>query len=124
MKIFAFIEQYCSDLIEAAKLRSNIIDLSDFPHDDEIIGDDGVKVQVIYVKGEAIPIMDIFHMDREEFARSYPGIDNMEAYDNYVSNVTMLEGMDAIMRVRRAIDAAVTKLDTDAEMYKALGDLV
>lgn len=124
MKIFAFIDQYCSDLVETAKVKSDIIDLSNFPHDAEITDESGAKVQVIYVNHYAIPIMDILSLERDEFARVYPGIDNLEAYDNYVSNVTMLEGEDAVMRIRRAIDAAVNKLDSDAEMYNALGDLV
>lgn len=124
MKIFAFIEKYCSDLVEDAKVKSDILDLSNFPHDAEITDESGAKVQVIYVNKYAIPIMDILSLDKEEFIRAYPGIDNAEAFDNYISNVTMLEGLDAIMRVRRAIEAAVNKIDTDADIYSALGDLV
>ena len=124
MKIFAFIEKYCSDLVEAAKVKSDIIDLSNFPHDAEITDDSGAKVQVIFVNKYPIPIMDILSMERNEFSNAYKGIDNLEAYDNYLTNVTMLEGADAVMRVRRAIDAAMHKLDTDADMYSALGDLV
>ena len=124
MKIFAFIEQYCSDIVAEAKKTKTLIDLSGFPHDETITDEDGTQVQVIYVDGVAVPIMDIFHMELDDFIKAYPQKNMQEAYVNYMDNITFLEGPEAIMRTRLAIDNAINKMQSDAETYNLLGDLI
>lgn len=124
MKLFTFIDEYCSDLIQNARRTCELIDLGTFPHDDIITGEDGVQVPVIYVNGVTIPITDIFNNERPDFALAYPSPECLEAYDNYLSNVTLLEGPDAIMRVRKSIEASLNKLNDDLETFDRLGDLI
>ena len=116
MRIFQFIEKYCQDLVEAAKVKRELIDLEEFPHDAVIEDVEGKRIPVVIVDSESIPVSDCFTMDRKDFLFTWKLPNAGEAYDNYVSALEILEGEDAVSRIRNAILAEQERLSHDVEL--------
>lgn len=116
MTIFAFIDQYCQDLVEEHKRKAKLIDLAEFPHDYTITDVDGKVIPVINVDSVDVPISDIFTLDRSDFLAFYKLPSAAEAYDNYVSNLEILEGEEALSRIRNSIILERERLSKDIEL--------
>lgn len=115
LNIREFAVQYCSDIIEEAKRRSNMFDLSEFSYDEIITEEDGTRVPVINTTSYQIPIADILGMDRTEFAKPWPYAECLEAYDTYVSNLVILEGEEALTSIRKQMALEQEKMELYAE---------
>ena len=63
-----------------------------------------------------IPVSDFLTMDRVDFIKEWKSPNTGEAYDNYLSALTILEGVDAISRARQAILAERDRLSQDVEL--------
>lgn len=98
-----FAATYCDDIIQASKMRSSMFDLSGFSYDEIITEEDGTKVPVINTVNYQIPLMDILGLSRSEFAKPWPYQECLEAYDTYVSNLSILEGEDALAAIRKQV---------------------
>lgn len=120
MRIYAFAEQYCQDIIDRHNKVQSLINLSEFPHDDIIDDEDGVKVPVVFVDGNAIPISDFMTLDRDDFLAVYNTQGCPEAFDNYVSALTILEGEEALSRIRSMILSETKRLEQDVELISSI----
>lgn len=117
MKIFQFISEECQDLVEAAKVKRQLVDLGEFPHDDIIMDSDNKPVPVVYVDNVQVPVSDFFTMERDDFVNAWKLPSSAEAYDNYIGALHVLEGPEVIDRVRRAILAETETLEHDVDMF-------
>lgn len=120
MRIFEFISKECQDLVNAAKLKSKLIDLGEYPHDDVIVDAEGTKVPVVFVDGNNIPVADFFTMEKADFCNAWKTPSASEAYDNYISALCILEGADVIDRIRNAILAETENLSKEVEMVMTI----
>ena len=120
MRIFQFIEEYCKDLVQDAKVKRALLDLSEFPHDGFAEDVEGNKVPVVYVDGESVPISDFFSLDKADFCHVWKLPSAEETYDSYMSLVVVLEGEEAINRVRNAILEEKKRLETDVELVSTI----
>lgn len=103
MKIYEFMAQYCQDIVNDVKTKKTMIDLSEFPYDEIIKDDNGNEVCVIYIDSMPVPIMDVISMSKDDFLNAYKYPHSAECFENYVSNLEILEGTDAINKVRNDI---------------------
>lgn len=120
MKIFEFIDKYCSDLVEQSKTEKSLIDFSEFAHDAVITDIEGVQIPVVCVDGLDIPVSDFLSLDKEDFINVWKTPACAEAYDNYISALEILEGEDALSRIRKAIMAEKERLSHDVELVTEL----
>lgn len=116
MRIYAFIDQYCQDLVEEFKKKKKLIDLVEFPHDGVVTDVAGNSVPVVFVDNESIPVSDFFTLDKSDFVSTWKTPSASEAYDNYVSAVEILEGEEALSRVRNAIMQERARLEEDVKL--------
>lgn len=116
MRIYEFIDKYCSDLVEKRNKMAALVNLEEFPHDDVVDDDDGNKVPVVLVDGNAIPVADFLTMDKADFLSVYKTQGCEEAFDNYVSALVILEGEEALSRIRNMILREAQRLEEDAEL--------
>lgn len=123
MRIFGFITQYCTDLVEAAKMKRKLVDLGEYPHDDIIKDADGKDVPIVLVDGNEIPVADFFTMDRADFVHAWKTPSAGDAYDNYVSALYILEGADVIDRIRNAILKETEMLEKDVDMFMSFDSI-
>lgn len=110
MRIKEFAATYCRDILEEADKRESLLDLTAFSYDEIITEDDGTLVPIINADLYQIPIADILGMDRVEFSRVWPYSVCMSAYDNYVSTLTILEGIDALNAVRNELRSQMDRI--------------
>ncbi|MCM1219030.1 MAG: hypothetical protein NC548_31495 [Lachnospiraceae bacterium] len=120
MRIFEFISVYCSDLVEQHKQEKSLIDLSEFAHDAVITDAEGVQIPVVCVDNLDIPVSDFLTMDKADFTNAWRSPGCAEAYDNYISALEILEGEDALSRIRKAILAERDRLSADVELVTEL----
>jgi len=120
MRIYAFIEKYCQDIVENQKKLASLIDLSEFPHDDVIDDEEGNKIPVVFVDGNAIPISDFMTLDRDDFLAVYKTQGCPEAFDNYVSALTILEGEEALNKIRSLILQETKRLEEDVALVTSI----
>jgi len=120
MRIFQFIEEYCKDLVEKAKQRKSLLDLSEFPHDGFTTDVEGNKIPVVYVDGESVPVSDFFSMDKNDFCFTWKLPSASETYDAYMSVLEITEGEEVVNRIRNAILAEKEKLSKDVELVSAI----
>lgn len=120
MRIYAFIDKYCQDLIENYRKTESLISLEGFPHDDVITDEDGARVPVVLVDGVSIPVYDFLTLDRKDFLIAYNTPGSAEAFDNYVSALTILEGEEAVSRIRNAILKETQRLAEDVELVTSI----
>lgn len=113
MNIFAFIDQYCQDIIEKVKADKRLVDLSGFPCDEVIVDGKGKSIPVVYVDGVPIPIKDFFSMTKADFLNDYKLPSANEAYDNYLDNFTILEGEAVLSQLRISLQAEMERLHED-----------
>ena len=105
MLIHEFIVEYCQDIVETyTATHSKLLDSFDLPYDDEIEDDSGELMKVVYCGEKAIPINDILSMSKSDFARVYPDFECRDLYDKYIESLIMLEGEDALNRIRSVLD--------------------
>lgn len=120
MTIFQFIEKYCDDLVKEAKMKKALIDLSEFPHDGYVQDVAGSVIPVIYIDGESVPIGDILSLDKRDFVNTWKLPSAAEEYNNYMGLVSILEGEDALNRIRNMINAEKKRLSTDIELVTSI----
>ena len=120
MRIYEFIDKYCQDLVEKRRKMDTLISLEEFPHDDVVEDEDGVKVPVVIVDGNPIPVSDFLTMDKKDFLNAYktPGCE--EAFDNYVSALVILEGEEALLKIRNAILRETARLEEDVDLITSI----
>lgn len=116
MKLNEFIELYCKDIIINKKKQADLLDDDDFPYDDIIYDEDENPVKVVYSPAGDIPINDILGLDRSEFAKAYPSHGYLFAYDRYVDSIIILEGEEALLRIRNMM----TEQQREIELYAQL----
>lgn len=116
MKIFEFIAEYCQDLVEKFRQEKSLIDLSEFAHDAIIKDEEGTDIPVVCVDGHNIPVSDFLSLDKTDFTAVWKTPGCAEAYDNYISALEILEGEEALSRIRRAITAERERLSADVEL--------
>ncbi len=120
MKIFQFIDEYCSDLVDSSKLKKSLLDLSEFPHDGFIEDIDGNKIPVVFIDGESVPISDILTMDKKDFTKVWTQTNAASTYDSYIDLLEVLEGEDAINRIRNSMLASKERLEHDIELVSTI----
>lgn len=120
MKIFEFIAEFCQDLVNKSKQEKELIDLNEFAHDDVITDAEGNKIPVVCVDGLSIPVGDFLSMDKSDFVSVWKTPGCSEAYDNYISALEILEGEEALSRIRKAITAERERLSADVELVTEL----
>lgn len=116
MRIFEFISTYCQDLIDNYSKEKDLIDLSEFAHDDIIVDSQGFKIPVIIVDNTNIPVSDFLTLDRDDFLKIWKLDSAAEVFDNYLSAFEILEGEEALSRVRHAILQERVRLEQDVEL--------
>lgn len=116
MNIFQFIADYCQDLVAESKAKKALIDFNEFPHDTVISDSEGNQIPVVTVDGFDIPVSDFLSMDRNDFLAAWKSPNAPEAFDNYISALEILEGEDALSRIRKAIAAERDRLSADMEL--------
>lgn len=120
MRIFEFIDKYCQDLVVSAKQARDLIDLSEFAHDAIVSDAEGNKIPVVCIDGHDIPVSDFLTMDKADFTNVWRSQNCAEAYDNYISALEILEGEEALSRIRKAILAERERLSADVELVTEL----
>lgn len=106
-----FIEHYCKDIVAEKERQKQLFDDEPFPFEDIVYDDDdGRPVKIVYGGQVEIPIADILSMCREEFEKAYPTKDCLIAYDNYVENIIIIEGAEALNRIRNLINSEQDKI--------------
>lgn len=116
MTIYAFVDQYCKDLVEKHQKKKELVDLAEFPHDGVDIDADGKEVAVVYSGGYSIPVQDFFTLRRPDFLRVWTHAEAADTFDNYVEGLIIIEGDDVINRIRNKILAEQNRLDHDVDM--------
>ena len=116
MNIFQFIAEYCQDLVKDIKKEKEMIDLSTFAHDAIITDSEGNKVPVVIVDTLEIPVSDFLSLDKQDFLAQWKSLNAAEAYDNYISALEILEGAEALTRVRHAILSERARLSEDVDL--------
>lgn len=116
MTIFEFIPKFCSDLVENAKRERELIDLSGFAHDAIIHDAEGTAIPVVCVDANDIPVSDFLTMDKSDFTAIWKTPACAEAYDNYISALEILEGEEALSRIRKAIVDERERLKVDVDL--------
>lgn len=120
MRIFEFIDKYCTDLVDAAKESESLIDLAEFPHDCIIIDQSGCKVPIVVVDCVDIPVADFLTLDKVDFLKIHNTPNAAQEFDNYVSTFTILEGVEAVMKIRNVIEAEKARLEKDVELITTI----
>lgn len=120
MRIFQFIAEYCADIVDSVKKEKALIDFSEFAHDAVITDAEGTKIPVVCVDGHDIPVADFLSLDKKDFASVWKTPACLEAYDNYISALEILEGEEALSRIRKAIAAESKRLSEDVELVTEL----
>lgn len=120
MKIYEFISVYCQDLVSKNRVAKTLMALDGLPRDDVISDDEGTLVPVVFVDGSAIPISDFITMDRDDFLKTYTSPGAPEAFDNYIAALSILEGEEALNRIRNAIAAETERLSKDVDLVTAI----
>ena len=116
MKIFQFISEYCQDLVDEVKLQRQLVDLSEYPHDSIITDAEGNDIPVVVVDSQNIPVSDFLTLDRSDFLAAYNLPSAAEAFDNYMDAFEILEGPEALNRIRNAILAEKDRLAQDVQL--------
>ena len=116
MRIFEFIDKYCQDLVEANNASRQLVDLSEFPHDDVITDLEGKKIPIVIAEGHEIPINDFFTSTRDDFMRMWQFPSAGQVYDNYNEALEILEGEDVIDHVRKVMAQERERLSTQVSL--------
>ena len=120
MRIYEFIAKYCQDLVSNHKVAKTLMALDGLPRDEVVEDDEGNLVPVVLVDGNAIPIADFITMDRVDFLLTWTSPGAPEAFDNYVSALSILEGEEALSRIRNAIFREMERLQQDVELVTSI----
>lgn len=116
MHILSFIDKYCKDLVEENAKNKQLFDLSEFYNDGFVTDAEGNQVPIVVVNGVDIPVMDFLSLDKSEFCKAYPLQDAEEAFTNYISNLEIIEGEEAVSKIRMAMKAEKERLQQDVEL--------
>lgn len=100
MRMREFIDKYCMDIVSDVKQRKSLLDSDDITYDAIIEEPDGSLVKIVYGGDEEIPVIDILTLDRQGFMKIHPSIAAVEAYDNYIASIVILEGEEALEHIR------------------------
>lgn len=116
MFIYTFIEQYCQDIMTDVRARKQTIDLTEFPYDEMITDSEGKKYPAINIDGVFVPINDIFTMERDDFVKEWKLPSALESYNNYMANMDVLEGEEAVAKIRLALRREVDRITSTQDM--------
>lgn len=103
MTIQDFAQKYCVDILQKASQAQELLDLDGFSYDEVITTDEGYQVKVINTPSYQIPLQDILGLDRDQFAKIWNEPEALEAYDNYVATLIIIDGEDVLNEVRNTI---------------------
>lgn len=120
MKIFQFIEQYCQDLVSEYKAKRSLVDLSEFPHDGIVEDIEGNRIPVVYIEGQSVPISDFLTMDKADFCDTWRLQTAGDTYSEYIGLLEILEGEEAVNRIRNSMLAEKERLSVDVEMITSV----
>lgn len=120
MKIYEFISLYCQDLVEKNKTEKNLMVLEGLPRDGVNEDEDGKKIPYVLVDGECIPVADFITLERADFLKIWSSPGAPEAFDNYLSALSILEGEEALSRIRNAIAVETERLKQDVELLTSI----
>lgn len=120
MRMFQFIDTYCQDLVDASRKRSQLVDLSEYPHDGFIEDTSGETVPVVFIDGESVPIHDIITLEKNDFLNAWKLPSAGETFDQYISLLEIMDGADAISRIRNSIKAAASEIYEDRELVSCI----
>lgn len=116
MRIYAFAEQYCADILAEAQERKQIIDMTEFPYDELVRDSEGKLFPAINIDGIMVPLNDLFILERQDFISEWKLPSAAESYDNYMSNMEVLEGEEAVAKIRLALRAEADRLSASFSM--------
>ena len=122
MNIIEFITAYCQDMITSFRDHSKLVEWTILPHTDVIEDDEGKRIPVVFIDGEAVHVRDFIEMERDEFVDVHHTPSAGEIYDNYIEGLEILEGPEVVMRFRNAAKMEAQKLQEQAQLYDS--DLV
>jgi uncharacterized protein YqkB len=120
LRIFEFIDKYCKDLVEDAKKKAALIDLSEFPHDGIESDIEGNQIPVVYVDSIGVPVSDFLTLDKVDFISTHKLPSAAEAYDNYVSALEIIEGEDVINHIRKSMEQERAALEGAAQDFVSM----
>lgn len=120
MRIYEFIAQYCQDLVSKNKVAKTLMALDGLPRDEVMEDDEGTLIPVVLVDGNQIPVADFITMDKDDFLNIWKSPGAEEAFDNYVSALSILEGEEALSRIRNAIVMERERLQQDVELITSI----
>lgn len=120
MKIYEFIDKYCQDLIRKNEVSKALVALDGLPSDGTIEDDEGMTVPVVFVDNESIPVSDFLTMEKVEFLRVWTTAGAEEAFDNYLSALTILEGAEALNKIRNSIFRETERLRKDVDLVTSI----
>ena len=120
MRIHEFMDKYCQDLIEKSRERSKLVDLETLPHDGIEYDIEGNAVPVVYVDNMTIPVHDFVTEDRSDFIKLHVTPSAGEAFDNYISALEIIEGVDVINKLRKAMEAEKENIDAAIDNYESM----
>ena len=116
MFIFQFIEDFCRDIVEKVSVEKQLVDLSEFPHDGTITDAEGNIIPIVAVDGVDIPVSDFLTLDKVDFTAVWKTPNMAEAFDNYISTLEIIEGEEAVSRIRKNIMNERDRLSQDVEL--------
>lgn len=120
MNIIDFIAKYCQDILSTFKDNSKLVEWTVLPYQELIEDDEGKKIPVVYVDGEAVHVRDFLEMEKDEFVYAHNTPSAKEAYENYIEGLEIQEGVDVVMRYRNAAKAEAERIQTAAAELDAL----
>lgn len=105
MFIGEFAQVFCQDLIAKHKELKSLIDLEEYPYDDIVEDTFGERVPCINIDSIMVPIRDLLTMDKVDFVKFYTMPHAAECYDNYIGNLQLIEGEEALFHIRKVLEA-------------------
>ncbi len=119
MRIRTFIDEYCSDIVKAAKERKSLLDNDTFTYDAILKDEYGIPYKVVYANnGKEIPLHDILSSTEEDFRKIHPTAPELEAYSNYIAGLIFLEGEEAVYRIRNELLEEKNRLESYTDIME------
>lgn len=112
MNIKQFMEIYCQDILEQAKIKKEFVSEDIFTYDRIKLTEDGARVKIVdSAAGDEIDIEDIITLDEEQFSKAYPGQAALDTYRAYINNFIIIEGEQMLEVIRNQILKSKERID-------------